>query len=195
MSSSRPPQRIGVLKPDFGSSGGLERHLDGLLRALASDEWRFEIVTIPVERTMRLYGLLLDQPIRDRHDEFFLWAALAERVQRLDLSAYDAVLTTQPPTYLANHPRKVALFYHHPRQFYDQADLFADSGFVDPEIHAAAVGGAIGRGNGAPNTVAHWLAGSNEVAPVACDRSGTCPTTDHDPLGASHVGPELHRAV
>ncbi len=157
-------RRVAVLKPDFGSTGGFERHLDGLLGELATRGWHFELISIPVERSYRSYGLLLDEPIRDRHDEYFLWAALAERVQRLDLSEYDAVLTTQPPTYLANHPRKLPLFYHHPPQFYDQAAVFADSGFVDPVIHAAAVAAVRSVEAGVPATVGHWLAGSHEVA-------------------------------
>ncbi len=164
MSTPPPNARIAVLKPDFGASGGFERHLDGLLAELADRGWTFEVVSIPVERTERSYGIHLDRPIRDRHDEYFLWASLAERIQRLDLSDFDAVLTTQPPTYLANHPRKLALFYHHPRQFYDQADLFADSGFVDPTIHAAAVAAVRSVEASAPLTVGHWLAGSREVA-------------------------------
>ncbi len=164
MTASPPNARIAVLKPDFGASGGFERHLDGLLAELADRGWQFEVISIPVERTERSYGIHLDRPIRDRHDEYFLWASLAERVQRLDLSAFDAVLTTQPPTYLADHPRKLALFYHHPRQFYDQAELFADSGFVDPTIHAAAIAAVRSVEASAPLTVSHWLAGSREVA-------------------------------
>ena len=164
MPNDETKTRIGVLKPDFGSSGGFERHLDGLLHELSARGWQIEVVTIPVERPVRSFGIKLDDPIRDRHDEYFLWAALAERVQRLDLSAFDAVLTTQPPTYLANHPRKLALFYHHPRQFYDQAELFADSGFVDPTIHAAAVAAVRSVEASAPLTVGHWLAGSREIA-------------------------------
>ncbi len=158
------PHRIAVLKPDYGSSGGFERHLEGLLDALSGGEWHFEIVSIPVERRDRVFGIRLDRPIRDRHDEYFLWASLVERVQRLDLSAFDAVITTQPPTYLADHPRKLALFYHHARHFYDQAELFAASGFVDPTIHAAAVAAVRSVEASAPSTIGHWLAGSDEIA-------------------------------
>ncbi len=158
-------RRIAVLKPDYPGAGGFERHLTGLLEALARDDaWTFELIPIEVGRVDRSFGIAIDRPIRDRHDEYFLWAALVERVQRLDLSGYDAVLATQPPTYLADHPRKVALFYHHPRQFYDQAELFARSGFVDPEIHRAAVAAVRSVEATAPATVRHWLAGSQTVA-------------------------------
>lgn len=160
--TARP--RVAVLKPDYGSPGGFERHLDGLLRALGERGWHLELVPIPTDRTDRPFGISLDDPIRHRHDEFFLWAALAERVQALDLEAFDAVLTTQPPTYLADHPRKVALFYHHARQFYDQAELFVESGFVDPDIHTAAVKAVRSVEAPTPTTVGHWLAGSDEIA-------------------------------
>ncbi len=163
MSDATERPLIAVLKPDFGATGGFERHLDGLLSELRNRGWRFEIVSIPVERADRSFGIRLDQPILDRHDEYFVWAAIAERVQRLDLSAFDAVITTQPPTYLARHPRKLALFYHHPRQFYDQAELFVASGFVDPVIHGAAVAAVRSVEQSAAATVGHWLAGSHEI--------------------------------
>ncbi len=157
--------RIAVLKPDHPGRGGFERHLDGLLDTLDRlGRWTFERIPIEVGRVDRSFGIALDRPIRDRHDEYFLWAALVERIQALDLTGYDAVLTTQPPTYLADHPRKVALFYHHPRQFYDQAELFARSGFVDPDIHRAAVAAVRSVEATAPQTVGHWLAGSQTVA-------------------------------
>jgi glycosyltransferase involved in cell wall biosynthesis len=158
------PQRIAVVKPAFGANGGFERHLSGLLEALESPARTFEMVEIPVERIDRGFGIAIDRPIRDRHDEYFLWLGLVEQVRRLDLSAFDAVITTQPPTYLVDHPRTVALFYHHPRQFYDQSDLFVASGFVDPELHAAAVAAVRSVEASAADSVGHWLAGSSEVA-------------------------------
>lgn len=163
-------RRIGVIKPDFGAVGGFERHLDALLSHIqrrcdaAGLAWEFEIVPVPVERPPHIFGLPISDSVRHRHDDFFLWAATVEAVQRLDLGRFDAILTTQPPSYLAPHPHKVALFYHHARQFYDQAELFAESGFIDARIHAAAIDAVRTVEADVPAGVTHWLAGSHNVA-------------------------------
>jgi glycosyltransferase involved in cell wall biosynthesis len=105
------------------------------------------------------------EPVQlEHHDEYFLHLGLVERIQQLDLRRFDAVLTTQPPTYLARHPRKVALFYHQARQFYDLAGAFMASGFVDPEIHKAAARAIRTLEREAVRDVRFWLAGSQESA-------------------------------
>ncbi len=154
-----------MVKPDFGATGGFERHLDGLIEGLRSRDWRITMVEIDGRtRPKRLYGLPVEPVQLEFHDEYFMHMALVERTQQLNLDRFDAVLTTQPPTYLAKHPRKVALFYHQARQFYDLAVAFMDSGFVDREVHSAAARAVRTLERSAVGDVRFWLAGSTEVA-------------------------------
>jgi len=156
---------LAVVKPDFGARGGFERHLDGLVAGLVERGWDVTMVHVDGRtRPRHLYGVAIDEAHLAMHDEYFLHLALVERIQQLDLSAYDIVLATQPPTYLVGHDNVVALFYHHARQFYDLADMFTASGFVDPVIHAAATEAIRSLERPAVTSVRHWLAGSEEVA-------------------------------
>lgn len=165
MSARHSRPLVGIVKPDFGVRGGFERHLDGLIAGLRDRRWSIEVVEIDgVTRPRRLYGLPIEPVQLEHHDEYFLHLALVERTQQLDLRRFDVVLTTQPPTYLAPHDRKVALFYHQPRQFYDLAGPFMHSGFVDREIHTAASQAVRTLERSSVGDVRLWLAGSTEVA-------------------------------
>ncbi|MFT7599935.1 MAG: glycosyltransferase involved in cell wall biosynthesis [Acidimicrobiales bacterium] len=156
---------IGVVKPDYGIAGGFERLLERLVAQLVDAGHRVEEVSFP--------AIILPRPVWGhragyhqwrKHIGFFNYLALAEEVRRLDLSRYDLVISTQPPTFLADHPNVLALFYHHARIFYDLAELFARTGDVDPVHHARAteiVRQVDQKYNGG---VRHWLAGSNECA-------------------------------
>jgi glycosyltransferase involved in cell wall biosynthesis len=160
-----PNPEIAVVKPDFGAVGGFERHLGALVDGLRQREWRVSTIEIDGHtRPKRLYGLPIEPAQLAHHDEYFMYLALVERTQQLDLRRFDAVLTSQPPTYLAAHRCKVALFYHQPRQFYDLAAPFMASGFVDPEIHRGASRAVRTLERDAVGDVRFWLAGSNEVA-------------------------------
>lgn len=156
---------IAVVKPDFGVQGGFERHLMGLVDGLRERSWRVTLVEIDGRtRPRRLYGLPIDGVQLSVHDEYFMHMALVERTQQLNLGHFDAVLTTQPPTYLVRHRLKVALFYHQPRQFYDLAGPFMASGFVDPVVHKAASRAVRTLEREAVRDVRFWLAGSGESA-------------------------------
>lgn len=161
--SARP--RIAVVKPDFGAVGGFERHLDALERGLGQRGWDLTRIEIDGRTRPRRIGGLPVLPVNlEHHDEYFMYLGLVERVRALRLNRFDLVLTTQPPSYLVDHPRTVALCYHQARQFYDLADLFATSGFVDPELHARAVGHVRSIDTPLVQSVRYWLAGSADVA-------------------------------
>jgi len=161
--TARP--HIAVVKPDFGINGGFERHLDDLIAGLRERHWRIDIVTIDgTTKPRRLYGLPVEPVQLELHNEFFVYLALVEQTQQLQLDHFDAVLTTQPPTYLVPHQAKVALFFHQARLFYDLSEPVAASGIVDPEIHGRA-SEAVRRLEGeAVGDVRFWLAGSAESA-------------------------------
>lgn len=157
--------RVAVVKPYFGANGGFERHLAGLIAGLRDREWRITIVeTDGFATPSSLYGLSVAGSNLEIHNEFFRYMALMEQFQQLMLDSYDAVLTTQPPTYLVRHRRKVAIFYHQARHFYDLSDTFVDDGFVSPEVHLAAVDAVRRVETEGVQDVRQWLAGSAEAA-------------------------------
>lgn len=156
---------VAVVKPYFGANGGFERHLAGLVGGLRQRGWRITIVeTDGYARPDRLYGLPVHAPNVENHTEFFRYMALMEQFQQLNLDQYDVVLTTQPPTYLVQHPRKVAVFYHQARHFYDLSDLFVQGGFVAEDVHQAAVEAVRRVESEGVQDVRRWLAGSAEAA-------------------------------
>ncbi len=175
-----------MVKPDFGVRGGFERHLVGLIAGLTDRGWPIEVVEIDgASRPNRLYGLPVETVWLEHHDEYFHHLALVERTQHLDLDRFDVVLTTQPPTYLAPHRCKVALFYHHARQFYDLAEPFMASGFVDRELHEPACRAVRTLERPAVADVRRWLAGSAEVA-ARLDRYWSIPA---DRIAVHHAPP------
>lgn len=161
--TARP--RIAVVKPFFGANGGFERHLSALLGGLRSRRWDVTVVeTDGFPSADVVYGLAVEARLLELHNEFFRYMALLEQIQQLRLPRYDAVITTQPPTFMVPHHRKVAVFYHQARHFYDLADPFVDGGFVDAELHALAVEQVRAVEAEGVTDVRHWLAGSVEAA-------------------------------
>jgi glycosyltransferase involved in cell wall biosynthesis len=147
------------------------------------------------------------QPVQHEfHDDYFKYLSLVSQTAELDLQRFDVVLTTQPPTYLAEHRRKVAMFYHQARQFYDLSDVYVQSGFAEPDVHEAASRSVQEIDATAVGDVRHWLAGSATSAarlrqywaipedrislyqaPPACEVPETPPA--YDPAGPLlHVG-------
>ena len=160
-----PTPSIAVVKPNYGVNGGFERHVDGLVGGLTDRGWRVSVVELDGStRPRRIFGLPIE-PVRfEFHNEYFMYMALVEQAQRLNLDHFDAVLTTQPPTYLVPHRRKVALFFHQARLVYDLAGPVMATGMVDPGVHQAATKAIRSLERDAVGDVGFWLAGSAESA-------------------------------
>lgn len=157
--------KIAVVKPDWGVAGGFERLLDRIVGLLVDDGHRVEEHTFPALISARaVWGNSNAARAWKEHTEFFRYTALAEDVRRLDLDRYDLVLSTQPPTFLADHPRVLALFYHQARIFYDLAELYGRIGEVDARLHRVATEEVRELDRRFVGSVRHWLAGSNECA-------------------------------
>jgi glycosyltransferase involved in cell wall biosynthesis len=154
-----------VVKPDYGVNGGFERHVAGLVGGLEQRGWRVSVIELDGStRPKRVFGLPLE-PVRfEFHNEYFMYMTLVEQAQRLNLDHFDAVLTTQPPTYLVPHRRKVALFFHQARLLYDLARPVMATGMVDPGVHRAATRAIRALERDAVGEVGFWLAGSAESA-------------------------------
>lgn len=111
--------RVGMISPQSvpPASGGLERALEGLVRAIdAESPHEAELVRLPVdERT--LVGLV------DGYEAFW----------RLDVSSFDLVITSKYPAWLVRHPNHVVYMFHRLRGLYDAYDFF---GFPERVDHA-----------------------------------------------------------
>jgi glycosyltransferase involved in cell wall biosynthesis len=131
--------RIAVAKPDYGATGGFEivvqRIMGGLLERGHSvelapiDATASAVSHLPVEVTDGQLALFRD---------FFLHLNMLARFEELDLSRYDVVLCTQPGSWAVRHPRKVVLFYHHTRSFYDLQEVIETVRGHDIDLHQLA---------------------------------------------------------
>lgn len=157
--------RIAIVKPDFGGAGGFERligdlgaGLDG--RGLTVDIVGFDAVT----PASTCFGIPVRAGVRNQHHEYFQYLDAVERLDAVDLTPYDVVVSTQPPSYLAAHDRVVAIFFHQARRFYDLAETAVASGLVHRDVHAAAVAEIRRLDRSRIAGVRTWLAGSDHVA-------------------------------
>lgn len=157
--------KVAFVKPDHGGVGGFERLAERCRTRLTERGVDVSLLGFDARtRAQRLHGLRIDDGTREWHDEYFLYLAAIQRLDRLDLSGFDVVVTSQPPSYLARHPRVVALTYHQARVFYDLADEFTAAGWVRPGVHAAAVEQVRALDRSRIAGVHTWLTGSDEVA-------------------------------
>lgn len=155
--------KIAVVKPEWNAQGGFERLLDRLLDHLRDDGHDITMQPVPAILTPRpVWGIPEAEDHWPSHPEFYRYFVLAEDTRRLDLRRFDVVMSTQPPTYLADHPNVMALFYHQARVFYDLAEPFGVLGDVDPAHHRAATALVQAFDQPLVGNVKHWLAGSNE---------------------------------
>ena len=157
--------RIGVAKPDYGVVGGFELCLDRVVEALRARGDVVGWLRVPARsRPDRVLGVEVPDDVAVRGLEFFTFTALLEQFAIIDASDFDVVLATQPPSYAVDHPRKVALFYHHQRIYYDLSDVFVRAGFADPATHMFTQEALRELDRPLLASVAHFVAGSENVA-------------------------------
>ncbi|KAB8330677.1 glycosyltransferase family 4 protein [Scytonema tolypothrichoides VB-61278] len=99
--------RIAVVVPRMASGeiGGAERFHEGLANSLNSLDTHADLVKV-----------VIDESNFETIEESYL------RCYDLDVSAYDAVISTKAPTYLVRHPNHVCYLQHTIRVFYDMFD-------------------------------------------------------------------------
>jgi len=136
----RPGLRVALVKPDFGVSGGFERVVDRVERALRADGHEVTRRTVDLPALpRRAFGVDVSEAAWAQAPEFFRYAAAVDAFSGEDLSRFDAVVSTQPPSFAAPHPHHLSLFFHHHRVFYDLEDLYVEAGFAsDPDLHREA---------------------------------------------------------
>ena len=132
--------RIGIVKPDFHIVGGAEGLLNRVAGELRGAGHR--VSSTPVDVTAvspHPYGVHISAEASARAGNFFRYMALVEEFSSLELAGFDMVISTQPPSFAARHPRHLSIFFHHERIYYDLAQAYCDAGYVTPALHEAAV--------------------------------------------------------
>ena len=137
--------RVAVVKPDWGVRGGFELVLDRVVGHLREQRHDVTVLTVDAtSRSHRAYGRSIEEDDWARAPEFFTYLSLYESCRRVNASRADLVISTQPPSFATDHPRHLAIFYHHRRVFYDLSAYAVAAGIVgDPSIHAAACRGGV----------------------------------------------------
>jgi glycosyltransferase involved in cell wall biosynthesis len=131
--------KIAVAKPNYGTRGGFEGVVSRLVHGLRDRGHRVELAEIDASgsATSHLGADISDLQLQ-MFREFFRHLNILTQFEALDLSGYDAVLCTQPGSYAVSHPRKVVLFYHHVRAFYDLHDVLTDVRGHDADLYQLA---------------------------------------------------------
>jgi glycosyltransferase involved in cell wall biosynthesis len=131
--------RVAIVKPDFGSAGGFETVLERLADGLRARGHDVELVTIDATASPTSH---LDASIEEDHlvrfRDFFFHLNMVARFEEVDVSGFDVVLCTQPGSYAVAHARKVVLFYHHTRSFYDLQEVMETVRGHDIELYQIA---------------------------------------------------------
>lgn len=156
--------RVAVVKPDWGITGGFEVVLGRVVRDLREAGHEVVDVPLPVAEVPRsCFGLAVPDEVWRTAPEWFTHVALLEHFQAIDLRWADLVVSTQPPSYAVQHPRHLALFYHHLRAYYDLEDVWVAGGRAPEALHRRAA--ELLRDIDAPalEGVTHFLAGSGRV--------------------------------
>jgi len=127
--------KIGLVKPDFRVTGGFELVVERIARDLRARGHTVDLVLLDATQDQTgALPVMVPRALFDLFPQFFVHANLALRFEQLDVSAYDAVLTTQPPSYAVRHPRQVSLFYHHLKYCYDLMPAMLKARHVDTRL-------------------------------------------------------------
>jgi glycosyltransferase involved in cell wall biosynthesis len=131
--------KVAIAKPDHGAVGGFEIVVQRLAEGLRARGHAVDLVQVDATSspTSHLPVEISDEQLL-LFREFFLHLNMIARFEELDLSAYDAVLCAQPASYAVRHRRKVVLFYHHTRSFYDLQDVIERVRGHDVDLHRLA---------------------------------------------------------
>lgn len=109
--------RIAVVAPcmESGETGGAERFHEGLTNALNTPTTSADLVKVVIDES-----------------NFQAIEASYLKCFNLDLSEYDAVISTKAPTFLVQHPNHVCYHQHTIRVYYDMfQQLFTDPSPID----------------------------------------------------------------
>lgn len=195
--------RLAVLKPHFGVTGGFERVVDRVEAALRADGHGVSRITVDLPSLpLRAYGSEIPPEVQAAAPDYLRYVAATEAFEAVGTRRFDAVLSTQPPSFAHAHPRHVSLFFHHHRIFYDLEDLWLEAGLApDPDLHRHA--GRLIRQMDQPRlervtwfaagseTVRRRLAHFNGIDRVSLFHAGLAVGGEPVPAGTRRDGPVL----
>jgi glycosyltransferase involved in cell wall biosynthesis len=183
--------RIAFVKPEWGIRGGFELVVDRLVRQLSAAGHDVMVVWFDAWKSdHRPFGRRVPDEAWARAPEFFTFLAQVESCRKIDVGRADLVVSTQPPTYVVDHPRHLSLFFHHARMFNDLSPYMIEAGLVDPEVHAAAGKAIRAIDNEALGRVKQVAAGSETVARRLHDFNNRV-----DAVSLFHAGPSVEGPV
>lgn len=130
--------RIGIVKPDYNIRGGFEVVVDRLRQELEKNGYMVDIVKVDATKISHdEIPYPIDKNIFNQNPDFFNYINSFWKYMKLDLSMYDAVISTQPPSFAINHDRHISLFYHHLKYYYELSDVIQEIGQHKPYHHKA----------------------------------------------------------
>lgn len=128
--------KIGIVKPDYKISGGFEVVVNRLKLELELRGHEVQMVYVDAtDTTTNDIPYIINQDMVYKNPEFFKYINMYWKYLKMDLSQYDAVISTQPPSFAIQHPKHISLFYHHMKFFYDMSDLILEVGLQQPYHH------------------------------------------------------------
>lgn len=132
--------RLVLLKPSFGVTGGFESVVDRVEATLRADGHSVTRSTMDVNTLPALQdGMGVPPDIHAAVPEYLRYVAAVESYRATGMGRFDAVLSTQPPSFALPHPRHLGLFFHHHRIFYDLEEVYLEAGYAPrPDLHRQA---------------------------------------------------------
>ena len=131
--------KVAIAKPDFHAAGGFEIVVDRIAAGLRARGHEVDLVQVEAQGSpVSDLGVTVDERHVALFRDFFFHLNMVARFEQLDVGAYDVVLCTQPASWAVRHPRKVILFYHHTRTFYDLFEAIEGVRGHDVALHHLA---------------------------------------------------------
>jgi glycosyltransferase involved in cell wall biosynthesis len=131
--------KIAIAKPDFHAAGGFEIVVERIAAGLRARGHMVELVQVDADVSpISDLGVAVEPRHIALFRDFFFHLNMVARFEQLDVSGYDVVLCTQPASWAVRHPKKVVLFYHHTRTFYDLFEAIETVRGHDVALHHLA---------------------------------------------------------
>ena len=131
--------KIAIAKPDFHASGGFEIVVERLAAGLRDRGHQVDLVQVDADASpVSDLGVSVEPSHVALFRDFFFHLNMVARFEALDLAGYEIVLCTQPASWAVRHARKVVLFYHHTRTFYDLFEAIEGVRGHDVALHHLA---------------------------------------------------------
>ena len=131
--------KIAIAKPDFHAAGGFEIVVERLASGLRDRGHQVDLVQVDADASpVSDLAVSVEPSHVALFRDFFFHLNMVARFERLDLAAYEIVLCTQPASWAVRHAKKVVLFYHHTRTFYDLFEAIEGIRGHDVALHHLA---------------------------------------------------------